>query len=174
MSLASFGVRKHVVANLVMFALIGAGLIFGTSLRREFFPYIESRIVTIVAPYPGAAPEEVESALAKKIEDKVADLTDIDEISSTVSEGMASVVVTFNEGVPIDRAVADVKREIDSLQDLPDAVDTITVDKLMPNMPAIIVALFGDADERTMKDFVSQVRDDLLLLPEITDELFKR
>ncbi len=169
MSLASFGVRKHVVANLVMFALIGAGLIFGTSLRREFFPYIESRIVTIVAPYPGAAPEEVESALAKKIEDKVADLTGVDEISSTVSEGMASVMVTFEEGVAIDRAVADVKREIDALQDLPDAVDTITVDKLMPNMPAIIVAIFGDADERTMKDFITQARDDLLMLPEITD-----
>ncbi|MCA9303286.1 MAG: efflux RND transporter permease subunit [Phycisphaerales bacterium] len=169
MSLASFGVRKHVVANLVMFALIGAGLIFGTSLRREFFPYIESRIVTITAPYPGAAPEEVESALAKKIEDKVADLSDVDEISSMVSEGMASVTVTFNEGVPIDRAVSDVKREIDSLQDLPDGVDNITVDKLMPNMPAIVVALYGETDERTMKHFIKEVRDDLLLLPEITD-----
>ena len=169
MSLATFGVRKHVVANLVMFALIGAGLIFGTSLRGEFFPYIESRIVTITAPYPGAAPEEVESALAKKIEDKVADLSDVDEISSTVSEGMASVMVTFEEGVPIDRAVSDVKREIDSLQDLPEAVDTITVDKLVPNMPAIIVALFGDTDERTIEDFITQTRDDLLLLPEITD-----
>ncbi len=169
MSLAGFGVRKHVVANLVMFALIGAGIIFGMSLRREFFPYIESRVVTISAPYPGAAPEEVESALAKKIEDKVADLTDVDEITSTVQEGMASVVVKFNEGVPIDRAVSDVKREIDALQDLPDAVDTITVDKLVPNMPAIIVALYGDTDERTMKKFVKQVREDLLFLDEITD-----
>ncbi|MBL4591173.1 MAG: efflux RND transporter permease subunit [Phycisphaerales bacterium] len=169
MSLAAFGVRKHVVANLVMFALIGAGLIFGMTLRREFFPYIESRIVMITAPYPGAAPDEVESALAKKIEDKVADLTDVEEITSTVSEGMVSVMAIFYEGVPIDRAVADVKREIDSLQDLPDGVDTITVDKLMPNMPAIIVALYGEIDERTMKNFITQVRDDLLLLPEITD-----
>jgi multidrug efflux pump subunit AcrB len=169
MSFAAFGVKKHVVANLVMFAIIGAGLIFGTTLRREFFPYIESRIVTIAAPYPGAAPEEVESALAKKIEDKVADLSDVDEITSTVSEGMASVTVTFEEGVPIDRAVSDVKREIDALQDLPDGVDNITVDKLTPNMPAIVVALYGETDERTMKGFIKEVRDDLLLLPEITD-----
>ncbi|HKK53138.1 MAG TPA: efflux RND transporter permease subunit, partial [Myxococcota bacterium] len=81
MSLARFGVRKPVVANLVMFALIGAGLIFGLQLRREFFPYVESRIVTVTAPYPGAAPEEVEDALATKIEDAVADLTGVKEIT---------------------------------------------------------------------------------------------
>ncbi|MDF1808270.1 MAG: efflux RND transporter permease subunit [Phycisphaerales bacterium] len=169
MSFARFGVRKPVVANLVMFAIIGAGLIFGTGLRREFFPYVESRIITIMAPYPGAAPEEVEDALATKIEDKVADLTSVKEITSTVSEGAASVVVEFEEGMPIQQALADVKREIDSIQDLPDAVDNIVVDILEPNMPAIIVALYGEADERTMKDFIIQTRDDLLSLPEITD-----
>jgi len=169
MSLARFGVRKPVVANLVMLSLIGAGLIFGLGLRREFFPYVESRIVTITAPYPGAAPEEVEDALATKIEDKVADLTAVKEINSTVSEGMASVVVEFEEGTNIEQGLADVKREVDSIQDLPDAVDNIVVDILEPNMPAIIVALHGNADERTMKDFITQTRDDLLSLPEITD-----
>ncbi len=169
MSLARFGVRKPVVANLVMFAIIGAGLIFGTGLRREFFPYVESRIITIMAPYPGAAPEEVEDALATKIEDTVADISDIKEITSTVSEGLASVVVEFEEGVPIGQALADVKREIDAIQDLPDAVDNIIVDILEPNMPAIVVTLYGDADERTMKNFITATRDDLLSLPEITD-----
>lgn len=169
MSLASFGVRKPVVANLVMFAIIGAGLIFGTGLRREFFPYVESRIITVVAPYPGAAPEEVEDALATKIEDTVADLTSVKEITSTVNEGLARVVVEFEEGVPIQQALADVKREIDAIQDLPDAVDNIIVDILEPNMPAIVVALFGGADERTMKEFIIATRDDLLTLPEITE-----
>ena len=169
MSLARFGVRKPVVANLVMFAIIGAGLIFGVGLRREFFPFVESRIITVMAPYPGAAPQEVEDALAAKIEDRVADLTGVKEINTTVSEGAASFTVEFNEGYPIQVALNDVKREIDALQDLPDDVDNIVVDILEPNMPAIIVAIYGDSDERTMKDFIIQTRDDLLTLPEITD-----
>lgn len=169
MSLARFGVRKPVVANLVMLAIIGAGLIFGVGLRREFFPYVESRIITIMAPYPGAAPEEVEDALATKIEDRLADLTGVKEINTTVGEGMASFSVEFNEGYPIQVALNDVKREVDALQDLPDAVDNIVVDILKPNMPAILVALYGGADERTMKQFITQIRDDLLTLPEITD-----
>ncbi len=169
MSLARFGVRKPVVANLVMFAIIGAGLIFGVGLRREFFPYVESRMITVIAPYPGAAPEEVEDALAAKIEDRLADLTGVKEINTTVAEGMASFSVEFNEGYPIQIALNDVKREVDALQDLPDAVDNIVVDILEPNMPAIIVAIYGGADERTMKQFITQTRDDLLTLPEITD-----
>ena len=169
MSLARFGVRKPVVANLVMLTIIGAGIIFGVGLRREFFPFVESRIITISAPYPGAAPEEVEDALATKIEDRVSDLTGIKEINSVVAEGAASVTVEFNEGYPIQQALLEVKREMDAIQDLPDDVDNIVVDILEPNMPAIIVALYGDADERTMKNFIIETRDDLLTLPEITD-----
>lgn len=75
MSLAAFGVRKPVVANLVMFAIIGAGIVFGLSLRREFFPESEARQISITAPYPGAAPDEVEQTLAVKIEDAVATST---------------------------------------------------------------------------------------------------
>lgn len=169
MSLASFGVRKPVVANLVMLTIIGAGVIFGVGLRREFFPYVQPRIISVMAPYPGAAPEEVEEALAKKIEDRVADLTGVEEINATVAEGMASFMVEFEEGFPIQTALADVKREVDALQDLPDAVDNIVVDILEPNMPAIIVAIHGDKDERAMKRFINQTRDDLLSLPGITD-----
>lgn len=169
MSLARFGVRKHVVANLVMFALIGAGLIFGTTLRREFFPYVEPRMVSVVAPYPGAAPEEIEDSLAVKIEDAVADLTGIKEINTTISEGAASLQIEFVEGTHIEQAVTDVKREIDALQDLPDDVDNIIVDKIEAKLPAIIVALYGDRDERTMKDFINETRDDLLSIEGITD-----
>ena len=169
MSLARFGVRKHVVANLVMFAIIFAGLIFGTTLRREFFPFIEPRMVSVLAPYPGAAPEEIEDALAIKIEDAVSDLTGVKEITTTINEGAASLQIEFVEGTHIDQAVTDVKREIDALQDLPDDVDNIIVDKVEPKLPAIIVALYGDSDERTMKDFISETRDDLLSLPNITD-----
>jgi HAE1 family hydrophobic/amphiphilic exporter-1 len=168
-SLARFGVRKPVVANLVMLALIGAGVIFGVGLRREFFPFVESRIILVNAPYPGAAPEEVEDALASKIEDRVSDISGVKEINSTVGEGVASVAIEFKEGYPIETALTDVKREVDALQDLPDAVDNIVVDILEPNMPAVIVALYGSADERSMKDFILQTRDDLLTLPEITD-----
>lgn len=169
MSLARFGVKKHVVANLVMFAIIFAGIIFGTTLRREFFPYVAPRMVSVVAPYPGAAPEEIEDSLGVKIEDAISDLTGVKEINTTISEGVASLQIEFVEGTNIDQAVTNVKREIDALQDLPDDVDNIIVDKIEPKLPAIVVALYGSSDERTMKDFINETRDDLLSLDGVTD-----
>ena len=165
MSLPAFGVRKPVVANLLMFALLFGGVIFGAKIRREFFPQADPTTVLIAAPYPGAAPDEVERALASKIEDALRDLRDIKEINSTVNESAATISVEFESGTDIDAAVADVKREIDGLQDLPDAAERITVDKLEPNLPAIILSLYGDSDERTMKRAIRQMRDDLRTLP---------
>ncbi|MEM1165227.1 MAG: efflux RND transporter permease subunit [Planctomycetota bacterium] len=160
--LARFGVRNPVVANLVMFALIGAGVIFGSGLRREFFPEIDPTLVRVSAPYPGASPDEVEDALAIKIEDRIEDyVDDVKEINTTVGEGSASIMIEFEEGVNIDRSVFDVKREMDALQDLPDEVEEIVVSVFEPNFPVINVTLYGGADERTMKDAIRAMRDDL-------------
>lgn len=161
MSLPAFGVRKPVVANLVMFALVGAGVIFGLNLRKEFFPEVRPNTVMVRAPYPGASPSEVESSLAIKIEDRVADLDDVKEINTTISEGGCSVQIEFQENVPIEEAIFDVKREMDALQDLPEEAERITVDKFEPNLPVINVTLYGDADERSMKEAIHRIRDDL-------------
>lgn len=169
MSLSSFGVRRPVVANLYMIAVIAAGIIFGAGLRREFFPEIRPNEVLVVAPYPGAAPDEVEEALAKKIEDAVADLRDIEEISTTVTEGLAVVRLEFEPGVRIEDAVAEVKRKVDALQDLPEQAERIVVDKFEPNLPVISLVLHGDAPERVMKEEAQRIRDDLRSLPGMGD-----
>jgi HAE1 family hydrophobic/amphiphilic exporter-1 len=164
-SLPAFGVRKPVVVNLVMFTIIAAGIVFGLGLRKEFFPEIRPTMVMITAPYPGASPEEIEDALAIKIEDRLAELDDVVEITSTIAEGLCSVMVEFSEGVNIADAVFDVKNEVDALQDLPEEADRITVAKFEPNFPTINVSLFGDADERVMKSAIRQIRDDLRRIP---------
>ncbi len=165
MSLPSFGIRHPVVANLLMFGLLFGGLVFGLKIRREFFPEISTSTVAVRAPYPGAAPDEVERSLARKIEDALRNLRDVKEISSTINEGLATVVIEFESGKDIDAAVADVKREMDSLQDLPDAAERITVSKIEANLPAIILSIYGDGDPRTMKRAIRTMRDDLRSLP---------
>ena len=161
MKLASFGVRNPVVANLVMITILLAGLVFGLGLRREFFPETRPNQVTVTAPYPGAAPDEVEQALAQKIEDRLVDLDDVEEITSVVTEGAASITIEFEPNVSIDTAVSDVKREVDALQDLPEDAERIVVDKLEPNIPVIVLSLISDADERERKLAVRRMRDDL-------------
>lgn len=170
MNLTAFGIRKPVVVNLAMFAIIGAGIIFGLGLRREFFPEVRPNLVLISAPYPGASPEEVEKSLAIKIEDAIANnLDDIKEINTTVGEGFCTVLVEFEEGVDVAKAVFDVKTRMDALQDLPPESDRIVVDSFEPNIPTINVTLYGDSDERLLKDAILQIREDLRRLPDMGD-----
>ncbi|MFG0325945.1 MAG: efflux RND transporter permease subunit, partial [Phycisphaerales bacterium JB037] len=165
MSLAAFGVRKPVVANLVMFAILGAGLIYGLGLRREFFPETRPNQVVVTAPYPGAAPDEVEDALAIKIEDAIDQgVDDIKEMRTSVSEGVASITIEFEPGVEIEAAVAEVQRRVDSLQDLPEDAERIVVAELEPNLPVIVLSLRGSGDERELKQAIRRIRDDLDLL----------
>lgn len=165
MSIITFGVRRPVVSNLVMLAIIVAGLLFGVRLRKEFFPEVSPTQVLVMAPYPGASPEEVEKSLAKKIEDRIADIDNVEEITTTVMEGACRVRVEFKDGVTIETAVFDVKREMDALQDLPEESERITVDKFEPNIPTIVVSLFGDGDETEMKRAIRGIREDLRSLP---------
>lgn len=171
MSISSFGVRRPVVADLAMWAVVVAGLVFGASLTREFFPETRPNRVIVTARYPGASPDEVETSIATKIEDALTTLDDVKEVTSTVVEGGASIVVEFEDGVDVDNAVADVKREVDSLQDFPEEVDRIIVGKLEPNLPVIVLSIFGDASEREMKRAILEVRDDLRSLPGMGDVL---
>ncbi len=169
MNLVAFGVRNPVPANLVMLALVGAGLVLGLGLRREFFPETRPNEVIIAAPYPGASPDEIETALAIKIEDAIDDLDDVKEITTTVVEGAATVRVEFKEGLNIDAAVARVKRAVDALQDLPERSERIVVTEFEPNIPVISVTIFGGADERVLKDAIREMRDDLRTLPGMGD-----
>lgn len=161
----AFGVRNPVPANLIMLAIILAGVVFGLTLRREMFPEIRPDRATIIAPYPGASPDDIESGLILKIEDKIADLDVVEELSSTIVEGVGSIVVEFKRNVDdIDNAVNDIKAAIDTLTDLPEEAERISTSKFEPTLPVISISLYGNADEAVMKDAIQEIRDDLKLL----------
>ena len=168
---AEFGVRKPVVANLLMAALIIGGLVASTTLRKQFFPETDPDTATIAMPYPGAAPEEVESSLAIKVEDALRGIDEVDEIRTTVAESGGGITVKFKEGVDVDKAMEDVEREIDALQDLPTEAEEITTQLIEPRLPVIRVVLAGIDDPYAMKQAIRTVRDDLRSLPDMGEIL---
>jgi multidrug efflux pump subunit AcrB len=165
MSLPSFGVRKPVPVNLLWMAIIVAGLIFGVTLRREFFPEVNPDQAFITLPYPGASPEEVEEGLVLKVEDKLAQLDEIDDIYTTIAEGGGGITIEFREGLNVDKAVDEVERAVDQIIDLPPESEKMQVRLFEPRLPVIRVNLYGDIDEDAMKRAILGIRDDLRDLP---------
>lgn len=165
MSLASFGVRKPVPVNLLMMAILLAGVVAGLSLRREFFPESDPDMASVRMPYPGVTPDELEDTLAIKIEDKLIDLDEIKEIRTTLTEGGGGIIVEFREDADPDEALDEVERAIDTLQDLPEEAEEIQASLMEPKLPVIRLALYGDLDEQAMKRAIRGIRDELRDMP---------
>jgi multidrug efflux pump subunit AcrB len=145
-----------------MAGFILAGIFAAFNLRRQFFPDMTFDSVVISMAYPGASPEDVESSIAKRIENVLIAIDEVDEIRTTCVEGSVSISVTFKEGTAnIDDAIDEVRRRVDSIQDLPTEVERPIVTRMQPMMPVIMVEIWGDVDKQVMKQAIRDVRDDL-------------
>ncbi len=162
MSIPRFGVTHPVPVNLLMIGALIGGAVSAVSLTREFFPEVtpESAIVTL--PYPGATPEEIEEGMALKVEDALAEMDEIDRLTTTIAEGSGVILAEFRTGLrDVPGAVDEVERAIDSLQDLPEEAEEIRVTEQEPKIPVLMITLYGDADEEAMKRGLRRMRDDL-------------
>ena len=156
-----------------MIAILLAGIVSGIRMRREFFPESDPDQAQITLRYPGATPDEIEQTLAIKVEDKLAEMDEIDEMQTTLSEGGGGIVVTFREGIDVDKTVDDIERLIDALTDLPEESEQIEVSLVEPRIPVIRVTVYGELDEHVMKRMIRGVRDDLRSLPNMGETLIE-
>ena len=171
-SLPRFSVNNPVLVNLFMVAVLVGGVYSGATLVREMFPESQPNKVLIATAYPGATPAEVEKGITLKIEEQVKDVDGVEKLSSAVSEGRSIIIVEMRSGFDdIDQAVTDIKAAIDNIpaEDFPEEALETRVSKLEPRFPVILVSVFGDLDDRTLKTLGERLRDDLLSLPGVTD-----
>ena len=161
--------RNHVAANLLMVVIVCAGLF--TMFNRvplEVFPSFERDIINISASYPGAAPNEVEEGVVRRIEEAVADLPEIEHITSTANEGSASVNIDLLEGTDKDQLLNEIKSRVDSINDFPDGVDSPTASTSVRIRENINVIVYGEINETELNRETLKVRDELLQINGIT------
>ncbi|MEX2300333.1 MAG: efflux RND transporter permease subunit [Bryobacterales bacterium] len=166
--LTSWFARNGVVANLLMILIIAVGLMTTMSLRLEVFPEISVDIITVSVEYRGAAPEEVEEGVCVRVEEAVQDLDGIKKLTSSASEGMGTVTIEVETGYDTREVLDDVKSRVDAIDTFPEETEKPVIQELTNRFQVINVSIAGDADELTLKRLGEQVRDELTLLPEIT------
>lgn len=131
MNLATWSIRNPAPAILLFLALTFLGLHSFVNLPIQNFPDISLPTVTVTASLPGATPSMLETEVTKKIEDSVATLTDIDHISSTISQGVSTTTVVFNLGKDPDQATNDVRNAVSQIQgQLPQGMQPPVVTKV--------------------------------------------
>jgi len=171
-SLAKYSVENPVLVGVLMAAIIIGGVYGAFNLVRELLPESRPNQIVIGTVYPGATPTEVEKGISIKIEEAIKDIEHIEKVETIISEGLSTVVVTMTSEVDdIDQVVNDFKAAIDTIpqDELPEEAEETRVAKIKPRLPVISVSLYGNVDEDTLKNAGRRLKDDLLLLPGISN-----
>ena len=130
MNFSSLSIKNPIPA-IMLFALLSlAGLLSFRSSAVQDFPDIELPIVTISASLPGAAPAQLETEVARKIEDSVASLQGVKNIYTSVLDGSVQISVEFILEKPLTEAVNDVRDAVARVRaDLPSELRDPSVTK---------------------------------------------
>lgn len=160
--------RNGVAANLLMLVIVLGGLASIYSIKVELFPQFSLDRVLVSVPFRGASPEEVEEQIVKRIEEEIQDVEGIKEIISTAVEGLGSVSVEVEKGYDPQQLTDDIKSRVDAISTFPVDAERPIVQEILIKREVMGVVLYGDADERTLKELAERAREDILALPGIT------
>ncbi|MCW1918000.1 efflux RND transporter permease subunit [Rhodobacter sp. KR11] len=131
MNFSAWSIRNP-VAPLLAFAmllLVGIQSFFALPITR--FPNIDVPIIVVSASQPGAAPAELEGQVAKVIEDALAGVAGVKNITTNISDGNATILVEYRMEVETAKALQDTKDAVDRIiADLPADVETPNIVQL--------------------------------------------
>jgi HAE1 family hydrophobic/amphiphilic exporter-1 len=110
--------QNPVFATMLMLALVVLGFFSLQRLQVDQFPNIDFPVVVVIADYPGASPEIVESEVSKKIEEGVNSIAGINALTSRSYEGQSVVVIEFGLHIDGRKAADDVREKVAAVKPL--------------------------------------------------------
>ena len=152
MNVSSYSIRNPLVA-ILLFVLLTLGGVFGfQQMKVQQFPDIDFPAVVVTVTLPGASPAQLESDIAKKIENKLTSINGIKHIRSTIQTGAATIVTEFVLEKDIQEAVDDVRSAVGEVRgDLPAAANDPIITKVSTSgFP--IVTYSVSADNMSIED----------------------
>ncbi|WP_299624935.1 efflux RND transporter permease subunit [uncultured Tateyamaria sp.] len=123
----SYFVRHRTVANLLLLAMLVAGIAAMPNMRAQFFPDVIIDNVTVSVTWDGAGAEDVDAGIVQVLEPGLLAVEGVETSSALSREGSASITLEFEPGWDMGRAADDVQTAVDAVTTLPDEADEPTV-----------------------------------------------
>lgn len=145
MDTAKFCIRHRVATLLAVILIAVFGIMFSTQLQMALMPDIEAPMAMVMCYYNGATPSDMEELVTRPLESAVLSVPGVDSVSSTSSDGVSQLQVTYVDGTNLDIAATKLREQFNRVS-LPDgAMDPIIVNlNISELMPTAIIALKGD------------------------------
>jgi HAE1 family hydrophobic/amphiphilic exporter-1 len=150
MNLPEFSIRKPVSIIVAMLIFITIGVISILKLPLEMMPDTSFPGLMVQVPYPSSSPEEVERTITRPLEDMLATINNLENLSSTSSASSSNIHMQFSAGTNMDLATMQIRDKIDMVRDqLPSDIENIRIRRFSMNDRPVInfsVSMPGELD----------------------------
>lgn len=167
-ALITWFTHNAVAANLLMAVLVAGGLYSVFTIKKEIQPQVDTNYISVGVPFLGATPEDVEEGVLVKIEEAIQDIEGIKEIVSTATRGAGNVQIEVLADYDVADVMDQVKNRVDAISTFPDNTEKPVIARTTFQQQVVMVTVYGDVAERTLKEFAKQVRNEIVTLPGVT------
>ncbi len=159
MFLTDLSLKRPVFATVIILALVSLGLISYVGLNINDYPEVEFPYVVVTVVQQGASPEQVETKIARKLEEAIGQISGVKHIYTTAREGVATVVAEFSLETSPEVAAQDVRDKIGTIRgELPEDIDEPVIARFDPTaFPIISMALTGNITQKEMTGLVDDL-----------------
>lgn len=165
--LAWFSANK-VAANMLMIVILVGGVASMLRMRQEVFPEFDAGLITVRVPYLGASPEEVEEGVVLRLEEAIAGVEGIKRIRGVAAEGQGTVTAELEDYVDQRTILSDIEAAVSRIEAFPQETEEPIISEVSNRTQVMSIVLFGDVPERTLKELIEGMRDELTALPNIS------
>ncbi|MBS0294264.1 MAG: efflux RND transporter permease subunit [Proteobacteria bacterium] len=169
MNLSAWSIRNPVPSAMLFLLLTLAGLLSFRAMKVQNFPDMDLPVVMVTAALPGAAPGQLESDVARKIENAIATTQRLKHITTTLVDGTATIAAEYQLEKPVQEAVDDVRSAVSRVRaDLPaDLRDPVVTKLELSSQPILAFAIASSRlDDQELSWFVDdQLTRRLLAVP---------
>ena len=159
--------RNSVAANLLMLFILIGGFLTIQTINKQMFPQVQINWISYAAPYPGAAPQEVEEGITIKIEEAIETVQGLKRVitysNRNFSNGYFEVELDYDPQVVLE----EVKSAIDSISSFPDGMERVKVEREKFRQEVMYISLYGDLTNRELKELGRKIHDEIQQLPNI-------
>ncbi len=157
MNLSAWSIRNPIPAAMLFVLLTFAGLLSFRAMKVQNFPDMDLPVVMVTAALPGAAPGQLETDVARKIENAIATTQGLKHITTTLVDGTATIAAEYRLEKPVQEAVDDVRSAVSRVRaDMPaDLRDPIVTKLELSSQPILAFAIASDRmDDQALSWFV--------------------
>ena len=163
--ISKFSVKRPYTVLVGVVLILVLGYVSFTSMQTDLLPDMNLPYAIVYTTYIGASPEEVETTVTRPIEQAMATISNIENISSTSSENLSMVILEFAQTANMDSITVDMREKLDQIEGAwSDSVGNPIIMKLNPDMMPVMVAALegGDLSQSELTDLVENE-----ILPEL-------